>query len=118
MQSFIVIIFDALSHPLQGLGESKVSVVDTATDARQLLRHLGDLPLKLPLWRQQRPSLLVETARFEASAESSEAGTLILRWVFPAYNLVLAATPLEYAVGRLMPYRRSQSPGKRYVIRG
>ena len=63
----------------QGITEQKVHVADNATDFKQLVRHLGELTIRLPTWRQQRPSLLVEAAEY-APAESLQQGTLVLRF--------------------------------------
>lgn len=56
----------------------KVHVTDSDTDYKQLVRHLGELTIRLPSWRQQRPSLLAELAEYQASAGQQE-GDLILR---------------------------------------
>ena len=63
----------------QGITEQKVHVVDSATDFKQLVRHLGEMGIRLPTWRQQRPSLLVEKAEY-VDAGNPQQGTLMLRY--------------------------------------
>lgn len=63
----------------QGLLGHKVHVAGNASDYHQLLRHLGEASLKLPTWRQQRPSLLVEAAEFHSNGPEG-SGTLVLRY--------------------------------------
>ena len=58
--------------------EQKVFVADNLSDYQQLLRHLGEVSLKLPAWRQQRPSLLVEAATIMPSGDSGSS-TMIVR---------------------------------------
>ena len=58
--------------------EPKVFVADNLSDYQQLLRHIGEVSLKLPAWRQQRPSLLAEEATVMPSGDSSSS-TMIVR---------------------------------------
>lgn len=55
---------------------------DTEADCQQLLRHLGEIHPTLPLWRQQRPALHLDSAlpHFD-TADPSAQGTVVLRWV-------------------------------------
>ena len=63
---------------LQGFTEQKVNLADSAADFQQLLRHIGDTSFKLPHWKQQRPNLLIEAARFIVGA-TPDLGTLVVR---------------------------------------
>lgn len=47
---------------------------DTSADALQLVRHLADLTAETPIWRQQRPNILVESADFERGVNQSDEG--------------------------------------------
>ena len=67
-----------MSPIVQGITEQKIHVVDSGTDYKQLVRHLGEVNIRLPTWRQQRPSLLVEEAKFVRTG-SLQQGTLMLR---------------------------------------
>lgn len=71
----------------------RLMAADTPADLAALLRALGDKPPQLPVWRRQRPSLLVEAAAYtpdpsssppphDASSSSAAAGVLALTgWV-------------------------------------
>ena len=49
--------------------------VDTGADCQQLLRHLGEHPASVPVWRRQRPALMIEAASFRpATAEEQVRG--------------------------------------------
>lgn len=63
----------ALASVLQVAPDCKLFHVDTPDDCQQLIRHLAEHPVAPPLWRQQRPALLVEQASYQA-----ETGTLCL----------------------------------------
>ncbi|GLC40690.1 hypothetical protein PLESTB_000032300 [Pleodorina starrii] len=57
-------------------GEHRVQHADTAADLAAVARHLAEHPPAAPpLWRQQRPGVMVERAEYEPlPAESSAAG--------------------------------------------
>ncbi|KAK9859345.1 hypothetical protein WJX84_011275, partial [Apatococcus fuscideae] len=63
----------------QVAGGLKVASIDNAGDAQQLLRQLSEQKGSIPGWRQQRPSLLVEAASFQATPDASAPGTLEIR---------------------------------------
>ena len=49
--------------------------VDTGADCQQLLRHLGEHPASVPVWRRQRPALMIEAASYRpATAEEQVRG--------------------------------------------
>ncbi len=52
---------------------------DGLQDFKQVLRHLSDSTHSVPLWRQQRPSVMAEAAEFQAVPENPSLGTLLLR---------------------------------------
>ena len=62
----------------QGITDSKIHVGDSATDFKQLVRQIGELNVRLPSWRQQRPSLTAEAAEYHLT-EGQQHGTLLLR---------------------------------------
>lgn len=49
----------------------KMMAADTDVDFRQIVRHITDSAPSLPIWRQQRPQILPETAQYHE-------GTLVL----------------------------------------
>ncbi len=53
---------------------------DTPVDCQQVLRHLGEIHPTLPLWRQQRPALHLDSALplFDV-ADSAAQGTVVLK---------------------------------------
>lgn len=53
-----------LSLCLQIAGEHRVFHVDTGADCQQLLRHLTEHPATVPVWRRQRPALMIQAAEF------------------------------------------------------
>ena len=57
--------------------EHKVFVADNLSDYQQLLRHVGEVGLKLPAWRQQRPSLLAEAATIMPSGDGGSSTMLV-----------------------------------------
>lgn len=59
-------------------GEHKLCIAESAADMQQIMRHLADMTPTVPLWRQQRPSLMVQAAEFCASPDPA-LGTLLLR---------------------------------------
>ena len=49
--------------------------VDTGADCQQLLRHLGEHPASVPVWRRQRPALMIEAASYRpATADEQVRG--------------------------------------------
>lgn len=44
-------------------GDHKVHTLGSTADAQQLLRHMASMHVSPPMWRRQRPSLLVQGAR-------------------------------------------------------
>lgn len=60
-------------------GEHKVVAVDDEADCAQFIRTLTEASPSTPLWRRQRPCLLVEAAHFFPAAD--DLGTLTLRSV-------------------------------------
>eukprot|EP00887_Chlorella_sp_A99_P006809 scaffold2.g6809.t1 len=60
-------------------GEYKVLLSDSVADMQQVVRHLADTHPSPPLWRQQRPSVLIEGADFQPSSADPGLGTLLLR---------------------------------------
>ena len=67
---------------LQIAGEQKVMAADTEGDCQQVLRHLGEIHPSLPLWRQQRPALHLDsmTPQFN-TADASAQGTVVIRYL-------------------------------------
>ena len=65
---------------MQVAGEHKVLAADTEADCRQLLRHLGQIHPSLPLWRQQRPALHLDSAQplFDTS-DAAAQGSVVIR---------------------------------------
>ena len=63
----------------QVAGGHKLMAADSAADFKQVLRHLADSAHSVPLWRQQRPAVMVEAAEFHAAADNPSLGTLLLR---------------------------------------
>lgn len=57
-------------------GDHKVVTVDDEADCAQLIRTLAESHPSAPLWRRQRPCLLVEAAHFFPAAD--DVGTLAL----------------------------------------
>ncbi len=57
-------------------GDHKVVTVDDEADCAQLIRTLAEAHPSAPLWRRQRPCLLVDAAHFFPAAD--DAGTLTL----------------------------------------
>lgn len=65
---------------VQIAGDHKVVAADTAADWQQVLRHVGDTHPTLPLWRQQRPALHLDSAQplFDCG-DASAQGTVVLK---------------------------------------
>ncbi|GLI68047.1 hypothetical protein VaNZ11_012370 [Volvox africanus] len=56
-------------------GEHRILHADTAADMAAVVRHLVEHPPAAPpLWRQQRPGIMVERAEYEPLPEESAAG--------------------------------------------
>jgi hypothetical protein len=45
-------------------GDPQVFHADSPADAQQLLRHIEEHPAVLPLWRRERPALMVHDAQY------------------------------------------------------
>ncbi|CAL8469855.1 g9397 [Coccomyxa elongata] len=58
-------------------GDHKVVAVDDEADCTQFIRNLTEVHPSAPLWRRQRPCLLVDAAHFFPAPD--EVGTLTLR---------------------------------------
>ena len=63
-------------------GDHKVMSADTAADCQQVVRHLTEMQPSLPLWRQHRPALHLDSAQplFD-TADPAAQGTLVLKYV-------------------------------------
>ncbi|GAB4814739.1 hypothetical protein N2152v2_001785 [Parachlorella kessleri] len=69
----------AVAFAEQVAGDHKLMAADGLQDFKQVLRHLSDSTHNVPLWRQQRPTVMAEAAEFEAAPENPSLGTLLLR---------------------------------------
>jgi hypothetical protein len=66
----------ALDTFAQVPGQLAVFTTAGGADGQQLARHLAEVRLSIPQWRQQRPALMVQSAQYLPSVGS---GTLLLR---------------------------------------
>ena len=65
---------------------------DTEADCQQVLRHLGEIHPTLPLWRQQRPALHLDSVAPQFStADASAQGNVVIRYCHAALTYVQAA---------------------------
>ena len=75
---------DQLDHTglyVQVPGDHKLAILQSAEDAKQLLRQLSVLRPAVPHWRRQRPSLMIEAAHIASSQDG--AATLALQYAHP-----------------------------------
>ncbi|GIL52662.1 hypothetical protein Vafri_8489 [Volvox africanus] len=78
-------------------GEHRILHADTAADMAAVVRHLVEHPPAAPpLWRQQRPGIMVERAEYEPLCEESVPG--------PGPSAGLTASPGAGAGGTLVVY--------------
>ena len=80
---------------LQIAGEHKVMTADTEADCQQVLRHLGEIHPTLPLWRQQRPALHLETIAPQFSTADASAGNVVIRYCHVALTYFQGAAVAE-----------------------
>ena len=80
--------------------------VDTGADCQQLLRHLGEHPASVPVWRRQRPALMIEAASYRPATTEEQVrgggGTSV--WVHLLCNAFWPSATL------LAPNCRSYQP--------
>ena len=81
----------ALSVAAQVSGQHAVFTTAGGADAQQLTRHLAEVRLSIPQWRQQRPAILVQSAQYLPSAVGD--GTLLLRCASRSDHFITAASP-------------------------
>lgn len=64
---------------------------DTEADCQQVLRHLGEIHPTLPLWRQQRPALHLDSVAPQFStADASAQGNVVIRYCHAALNYLFS----------------------------
>lgn len=81
---------------LQIAGEHKVMAADTEADCQQVLRHLGEIHPTLPLWRQQRPALHLDSIAPQFNtADTSAQGNVVVRYRSAALNYFWNAAVVE-----------------------
>ncbi|XP_057857342.2 uncharacterized protein LOC131066561 isoform X1 [Cryptomeria japonica] len=67
--------------------DCKILPADTKDDFQKLVRHLGELRLSVPQWRNQRPFLMAQQVEISTSEQDSGRSTLLLSGYVRARSL-------------------------------